>query len=272
MRLAREAGIKVVLSGQGGDEFWDGYYGSIWNYLAVLVRQGRWLQCMTLARQFGARYNIPAHQLLVQALGHAVPSEPIDAYRAWAFRRRAKWLKADFRMDARRSRESRNDLSDYNVHERYLVNVSTAWTLPGFLHFEDRNSMHFGVEVRVPFLDYRLVELGGTIDPKVKMAGGQTKAVLRAALRGITPDAVLDRHLKQPFPVPIDRWLRGPSRVLDDVVERSDEVPFADPSAVRRMVADYREGTRQVATTDMWRMLSTILWYSHQFGSGINAT
>ena len=60
---------------------------------------------------------------------------------------------------------------------------SEAFSLPALLRFADRNSMSFGVEARLPFLDHRLVEAATRLAPEDCIAGGQTKAVLRAAMR-----------------------------------------------------------------------------------------
>ena len=80
------------------------------------------------------------------------------------------------------------------------------WTLPGFLHYEDRNAMAFGVETRAPFLDYRLVELLFSLKPEAKVNGGETKYLLRTALRDIVPEEVLDASQKRATPPP---WPAG---------------------------------------------------------------
>ena len=126
--------------------------------------------------------------------------------------------------------------------------------------------MFFGVEGRLPFLDYRLVEYAGKLNPEVKMCNSETKHVIRASLRGITPNAILDRHKKQPWPAPIERWLREPGGVLDEVAEKSPTAFFARPSNVRDMIQEYRNGHDGVHMTDVWRMACTILWYCRFFG------
>lgn len=267
MRLARDAGVKVLLSGQGGDEFWDGYYDSIWNFLASLVRQGRAGDYGRWACGFRRRYRLALLTMGVKTLRNTAGARLVDFYQERSFRCRSKWLSRDFFMHCYRSRESEPCDRNGDPYRRYLRNIATSWTLPGFLHYEDRNSMFFGVEVRSPFLDYRLVEYAARLSPELKMRNCETKYIVRSSLRGITPDEILDRHQKEPFPAPIEKWLRGPNGVLDELAERSQAVFFVKSSAVQSTIRRYRNGDRRVATRDVWRMVCTILWYCRFFTS-----
>jgi asparagine synthase (glutamine-hydrolysing) len=81
--------------------------------------------------------------------------------------------------------------------------------LPQLLHYEDRNSMHFSIESRVPFLDRDLAELAFSLPPQYLLGpDGESKRVLRAALRGLVPDAILDRRDKIGFAAP-GGWFRA---------------------------------------------------------------
>ncbi len=68
--------------------------------------------------------------------------------------------------------------------ERQLADVGSL-LLPSLLRYEDRNSMAFSIEARVPFLDYRVAELAFRLPPAVKLDAGRTKGVVRDAMRGI---------------------------------------------------------------------------------------
>ena len=81
-------------------------------------------------------------------------------------------------------------------------------TVPGLLHYEDADSMAFSIEARVPFLDYRLVELAFDLPAEVKIDGAVTKQVLRRAMDGILPEPVRQRSDKKGFPTPFSRWIR----------------------------------------------------------------
>jgi asparagine synthase (glutamine-hydrolysing) len=84
-----------------------------------------------------------------------------------------------------------------------MLNELFHEAVPVLLHEEDLNAMHYSLENRSPFLDRRLMEFAFTIPTPLLMRHGYTKAVLREAVRGIAPDAVLDSPRKVGFNVPI---------------------------------------------------------------------
>src|SRR5262249_40301721 len=96
--------------------------------------------------------------------------------------------------------------------DRYWWLILRHKSLPSLLHFEDRNSMAFSVEARVPFLGRGISEFAMTLPTESKLRGGWTKAVLRDALRGRVPDAILNRPDKIGFAAPTLRWMQRPLR------------------------------------------------------------
>jgi len=90
----------------------------------------------------------------------------------------------------------------------YLYQVYRYSILPGLLHYEDRNSMAFSIETRLPFLDYRLVEYAFTLPLEKKIKEGVTKVVLRNAMKSILPEEVRNRKDKMGFVTPEGIWFR----------------------------------------------------------------
>jgi asparagine synthase (glutamine-hydrolysing) len=82
-------------------------------------------------------------------------------------------------------------------------------SLPQLLHFEDRLSMSQSIEVRVPFLDHRIVELAATISPNNKFRGGWSKSILRDAIAEIVPPSIRFRKDKKGFTIPEAKWMRN---------------------------------------------------------------
>ncbi len=120
----------------------------------------------------------------------------------------------------------------------------------------DRASMACGLEVRAPFLDRALVELIGRIPADLKLAGWQTKYILKRALRGLLPEAILGRR-KQGFGVPIGQWLRGPLRhTLEERLApaRVDRLGLFNPATTTRLMTEHLEGLR-----DHWKVLWALL-------------
>jgi asparagine synthase (glutamine-hydrolysing) len=227
MALAHANGAKVLLDGQGGDEVLAGYSYYRPARLADLVTSLRLARAVSELRS-----SVGNDALSVGWLGRATLGE---------LRRRRPG----------RGRLASRQLDDIRLH------------LPALLHYEDRNSMAFSIEARLPFLDYRIVELGLGLPGAAKIAGGWTKAVLRHALEPRLPAEVVWRRDKVQFSVPQVDWLRGPLRELAGDLLSGPEFagrPVGDAGAARSLLArldilDGREADR------LWRLLALELWY-----------
>lgn len=111
------------------------------------------------------------------------------------------------------------DFYDGVLHEREfeklswlnkrLYNNTSAEILPTLLRNYDRYSMASGVEIRMPFMDYRIVTLAFALEWNAKMHGGYTKAIIRDALKDIMPMEVVERKSKLGFNTPINEWWYG---------------------------------------------------------------
>ena len=125
----------------------------------------------------------------------------------------------------------------------------------------DRATMACGVEVRAPFLDPALVELTCAMPSSAKLSGFHTKFVLKRALAGRLPDAILERR-KQGFGVPIAQWLRGPLRgLLEETldVERLRAVGLLDAERVGRCVSEHVSGQHDHRDV-LWRLIVFERW------------
>lgn len=210
---ARAHGMKVVLNGQGADEMLAGYPHFIPVYWFELLRRGRWRE---LLASVAARRRVdPEHwhlwlsQAIRQAVTHVrwmLPGAESLSARQRASRVRAHplaspELKRHWALEPYSSLHSVADTTRSAIEHAHL---------PLYLRVEDRNSMAHGIELRVPFLDHRLVTLAFAIDARDKLKGGLTKAVLRDAMRARIPESVRRRVDKFGFPTSVDQWFRGP--------------------------------------------------------------
>lgn len=192
MQRAHEAGVKVVLSGQGGDELFCGYRKYLGFYLQELVAQRQIGKLLVVGSQFvlngGLRqFNLVEAKRYLQkkvdsnALGPAMT----DAYVAVYLGKGSEGM-------------ARRQWEDYR-----------RFSVPYLTHYEDRASMAFSREVRLPFLDYRLVELMLNAPMDAKLAKGWTKYALRKAFADQLPEPIIWRKDKQGFSMPQEEWLRG---------------------------------------------------------------
>ena len=143
-----------------------------------------------------------------------------------------------------------------------MTRILTVRGLPELLHAEDRNSMAHSLEARVPFLDYRLVELAYSLDGGELLRRGVTKSAIRRALADVLPPSVAARTDKLGFVTPEAAWLRGALGELAAEVFASRafaERGFVDAAAARQRLEDHRAG-RIEAGFELWRALNTELW------------
>ena len=121
--------------------------------------------------------------------------------------------------------------------------------------------MAFGIETRLPFLDYRLVEFAFALPDGERLDGATTKAIARRALGDRVPKSVLERRDKMGFETPSDLWLRG--RYAGELRRRlARKGPFqdwVDPGAVSAAVEDYLAGRRDIGL-QVWRWLALESW------------
>ncbi len=127
---------------------------------------------------------------------------------------------------------------------------------------QDQMSMAASVESRVPYLDRALVERVSAMPAGLKVRGLRTKAVLREAVADLVPSEVLTRR-KMGFPVPVGRWLRGPSwPVVEELVlsSRTLERGLFDPAGVRALAEDHRRGSGRHGER-LWLLANLELWH-----------
>lgn len=273
-RRARQAGITVMLDGQGADELLAGYRPYIAARLASLLRRGRLAQAWRLLHDSGQQPGSGGRtHLLLRATALALPRR----WRAWAaqlsgrsrppawlntrwFARQGVLLRSGYPALPEAARRQGEHLEDLLRQELYR---SLVWTsLPALLRYEDRNSMAHSVESRVPFLTPALVDFLLRL-PEEYLLGpdGTSKNVFRLAMRGLVPDAVLDRRDKIGFATPERRWLT----VLQPWVEQVLHSPAAQalPALeLRALREEWRQALagRRPFDFRIWRWVNVIRW------------
>jgi asparagine synthase (glutamine-hydrolysing) len=131
--------------------------------------------------------------------------------------------------------------------------------LPALLRFEDRNSMAFSVESRVPFLDHRLVEFAFALPSEIKFRGGYAKRVLRDAMDGLLPESVRMRARKMGFATPELHWQTSVLKPLIREAVNSDTLAdFIDREGASATL-ERIEQTRRVDFLP-WRWLNLYMW------------
>ncbi|MGB0720785.1 MAG: asparagine synthase (glutamine-hydrolyzing) [Gammaproteobacteria bacterium] len=255
MRALAADGHKVVVGGLGGDEALAGYIGPYSRALASdRLLRGHPVEAARTVGGWG-------RPLLGCAL-HLPPPKLRNrlrrALQAALFR---GWLRPGVMAHVHDRYRTEGEGARFRA---YLIGGLRQWALPGFTHYEDRNAMHFGLEARAPFLDYRIIEWGLSCSPDQLVQGGLGKMALRRALSGLLPDSVLWRRDKQGLHAPAGAWLMAsPGLVEEALVGNRSLEHWVD---TRRLWADYRrarDGGRAVSPARMdilWRVVTAGLW------------
>jgi len=252
---AADAGLKVMLDGQGSDEQLAGYGGSDAALYAGLISRARIGQLSREVMSFRRRHGMLPTAQLILAMRNLVPA--IDRLLPERLRLRPtppSWLRLD--ATSRLPERGAGDLRD--LLRQQLLETS----LPALLRYEDRNSMAWSIESRVPFLDYRLVEFTFGMPDEMKLDTGRTKVVLRTALRGIVPEPVRERRDKMGFVTPEALWLRGPGadwfrEGTEQAIEAAPDV--FEPDLLRREVETVIAGSAPFSFFP-WRVVCLGRW------------
>ena len=253
MRSAREAGIPVLLDGQGADEELCGYRKYYLFYMRELlgkrdfpsfVREGvalyrngdrgllRWRE--------GARYLPAFLRRGVADLSAVLTKRGLEAWAA----------------------SSLNIGKAQSIGQRQFLDL-TRFSVPSLLRYEDRNSMAWSIESRVPFLDYRLVEWLVNLEPGLKLRGGQTKALMRKALRGMIPDQILDRRDKMGFETAQEVWMKGSLAPLINeclISPRFPLISLVDAMALHQAYGRWQSGMSGLGHADIFRVFVLARW------------
>ena len=267
-RLVQQAGVKVVLDGQGADEMLGGYASTVPFFLLeqkarqrhLLALRESWQWAQLQGKSFASQVPYPG---LKRLLGAFAPSgQPATAAeQPWINPAFASRHAGDSAYVAALAPQPFGADGHFgNVLHRFFFRTN----LPALLRFEDRNSMAFSVEARVPFLDHRLVEYAFALPSQFKMREGYTKRVLRDAMAGTLPEEIRMRARKMGFATPERLWQTGPLRALVEAAIADPKLePYIDRGAASAHFERIRAG--QSFSFAPWRWLNLSLWMK-EFG------
>jgi asparagine synthase (glutamine-hydrolysing) len=255
--------LKVVLSGDGGDELFGGYtryvdyarraiplprvVRSAVRSVARLLPQHAYARARLIelgSTDVGRYTGMVANLLDVRDGGGAAPA--VAAEIEWE-----ALLAGPFSETAARDPIGR------------LLHVDLLTYLPGdILTKVDRMSMACSLETRSPLLDHELVEFAMRIPTGLRIKGHERKITLRDAVRDLLPEEIFSRP-KSGFGLPLSNWLRGPLAHRLEALTRNDSAltEYVHPPAVRRLAAEHRTGRRDHSPM-LWKLIVLDIWLS----------
>ena len=248
--------VKVLLDGQGGDEVFGGYF-QMGAYLRGILKDRRLIKLLGESGNF------------VQFLN----KNGIHSFAGWLFPRQYGYLtrsrlsakfdivnkqllsempKQSLYFDIEPVKKFGNYLGDLSYH--FIRNI----TIPALLHYEDRSSMAHSIESRVPFLDYRLVELGVNLNSRYLSHKGVTRPLYRKALRPYLPSEVVNRKDKLGFPTPFSNWTKTSLKpfINDNLLEKNSRLhDFIDSATLQKNLYEHYNNSKDYSW-EIWRLLS----------------
>lgn len=283
-QLARERGIKVLLSGAGGDDLFSGYrrhlalrYEWLWSWLPAPLKLG----LGAAARRMDASATIGRRMQRLFASAAGDTATRLAGYFAWAPEKGLRALYGPEFLSELGERRADQPLIDYlagiasavSPLERMLALEQRFFLADHNLAYTDRMSMAAGVEVRVPYLDLDLVELAARVAGRFKQRGQTSKWALKKAMEPYLPSHVIYRP-KTGFGAPLRRWLRHELReLLGDVLGEASlrRRGLFDPIAVQRLIAANDAGEVDASYT-LLSLLCIELWCRRFIDHGSSAS
>ena len=235
MKLVKETGVKVLLDGQGADELFIGYHSYFNSYIQQLIKDKKYAEIVTST-------------LFWKYLLFYLKSNPRKIFNKIIKYKKGKIYNLNY---------PKIEIPKY-IDDYALLAMKTS--LRSLLKWEDKDSMRFSIESRVPFLDYRLVEFAFSLPYSYKIKNFQTKYIFRKAINEYIPKKIIERKDKIGFATPEDDWFK--SKEFTDFVEKIIESKsFKDRKywnyiEVRKMV----DRRNKEYYGNIWKIINTELW------------
>lgn len=267
MELAKQNKVVVLLDGQGADEILAGYNRyKIYFFLDYLRRKNlveiikNYKYLFEVVRSYRKTTDKSFVGLIKQVSKSNFRSSKGD------FSYVEKYLTHDFLSSYLNELIFSLPLKFNNKLENKLYQDTYFSSLQKLLQYEDRNSMAFSIESRVPFLDYRLVEFIFSLPIKLKINKGWTKYILRKSMKGILPEKVRCRKDKMGFVTPQDLWLKEIESDVRKIVNSFSKRGYVKSEEIPKILDGYYNGNNSLGKI-VWKAFCLEIWFRVFFES-----
>lgn len=261
MKEIKKNNVKVVMNGQGSDEAWCGYGRYFIGYFLLDILVSRPQEFISQMNSISDKMKYSYKFILLQTL-KAVISRRYSSYLRAKYKENIiDCLSFDFFRKNYKyiSNPEYNKLAPENLSGYMKYNIQ----FQGFnqiLHYEDHSSMQSSIEMRSPFIDYRLMELAFSLNDKVKFDNGVTKKIFRELFKDKLPQSVINNHMKIGFMTPFDNWM-DQEKTMSFLNELLNSDSFRskrifDPGKIREKFRN-RNSNRDFP---FWRLINLELW------------
>ena len=250
MKLVGKMGVKVVLNGQGSDEALGGYesFGGI--YLLNLLKKMRFKQYSIGKKLLEDRFKPNIDAAIKRALFYHLPQK-IQHYVRGKERIGMGYLNKEFDFSANPPKRGGRNFRSHGL-------LSFKYGLYDLLRYEDRNSMAFSIESRVPFLDHKVVELALAMKEGEKMFEGWSKYPIRNMINKKLPDEIVWRKGKKGFATPMEQWKKEIFPVITKYISEANLPDLLNKEYILKSTKEELKNPSHLS--EFWRMFSFLKW------------
>ena len=257
-RVAAENGMQAMLSGHGPDYLFGGGNSHIIVRAVHLLRRGRMSAAWSYLRGASQYAAVSPIRLLAAAIRQTIPMRTLQgrfsAGPAWACK---SWFLRHGTMRSEKTNYLSTDLQSVILEQLHKSR------LPSGLQWEGRNAQAYGLDNRLPFLVEPILSLAARLPIEYLVSNtGQTRHLLRHALRGLVPDSILDRPHPVGFAVPVLPWLHEQRPWVESHLRELESLPFYQ-NASTSVVWDRLQGNDASAWKTAyctWRWITLLEW------------
>lgn len=248
--LKENSDIVVILNGQGGDETLLGYLRFYFFYLRGLLKE--------------KKFTLLVKELFLSLLNRTA----ITQFRFNAAKRYMPQILLSKKNFLLKQTELINVWGFESLRSAQINDID-YYSVPFLNRYEDRNSMAFSKEIRLPFLDHRLVDFLVNIQPDKKMRNGWSKYILRKSFDEL-PSQIRWRRDKKGFVLPESKWLkedlRDSIRAMFSRQSFLNQFGFIDSKKFMEYYDNYLTGDKSIHSTDISRIFIAEKWLEKYFG------
>lgn len=237
MKKAKESGITVLLDGQGSDEILFGYENNYQVLLSSLLLKMKFIEFFKMFSKIKTYRNSKSKTLIQSFLNIFTLLRALRLYKNSYVKKEHISFK-NFRKNYRF-----RDILEYQIDQIIRVNV------PRYLKYQDKSSMNFSIESRVPFLDYRVVEHSLNIANELKFKDGFLKYPLRKIAQKFLPKEIAYRTDKLGYEAPNRLWLKEIENIMDKNIKESVILKYYTDISLEKLSLNQK-----------WKLYSLAFW------------
>ena len=248
-KVSEDKNLKVILNGQGSDELFAGYEKYFYFFLLELLLKLKFMKFIKELFFFKNIRNISIIRLIKNLLKEISSIYIINTNKYGIFNSGyIKFKKFNFRK---------------SILKQKLLESFVNSPLREFLRYEDKNSMHFSIETRVPFLDFNFVDMASKIPTELLIKNGVLKYVLKERTKELIPNEIYKNQKKYGFTTPQEKWQKTILKYEFDTtfekIKNDGIFSFIDHKKVYKLYSQYSKNKFNDWTI-IWRLYCLYKW------------